>query len=722
MKVLKFGGSSVADATRISLVLDIVSKALETDRVILVCSAISGCTDALLEIGKEEDKVLKAARTEALKDRHMKIVKRLFTGSERSEVGEGLQALFNELAAVPGQECVSFGELFSTYIIARKFFFEEVPVEWIDSRKLILTRDGAVDEKTTYANIKAVVDGSPAVKLFVAPGFIASKEDGSVTTLGRGGSDYSAAIYAAGSKASALEIWTDVPGIMTANPKVVPGAVTIPDISYKAALSLAANGAKVLYPLTVKPAMEAGIAFSIKNTFDPSLPGTIVSGRLAEGRGAWMGVTSQKAGDSGDVAVCLVGESIPDREAACRRILSALADAGVQPLGGVEGEGDEFFIRVRPTIEQAAVAAIHREFFEVRSVTTIPVFVAGFGAVGSELVRLLGQNKDRIAERSGHAIRLAGLANSKRFAIDLAGIEPVKAASVLESGDSASGGAFVDAVIACAPRGAVFVDCTDDHNLHTRYKDLFRRGINIVTSNRRSLALPYVQYASLKREARQNGVFFRYDTTVGNSLPILESIASDANCSDGIESIEAVVSCTLNYIITGHGGAQGKTLAQLLRCAQSEGLTEPDPRTDLGGRDVLRKLLILSREAGVALEEEDVEISPLLGPEFFDCPLEEFYSRLEEYEPLFAQKEKALAAAGKCQRFVASLRKDPSSGLGFKAQIKMQDFTPESPFFWINGTENVIVVSSEYSAPLVIKGAGEGVRLAATGIIKNILM
>ena len=306
--------------------------------------------------------------------------------------------------------------------------------------------------------------------------------------------------------------------------------------------------------------------------------------------------------------------------------------------------------------------------------------------------------------------------------MDLRGIKPEEAEKRLEAGENAAEGAFIDAVLACAPRGAVFVDCTNDDQLHHRYAELFRGGLSIVTSNRRSLALPFVQYAALKAEARQNGAFFRYDTTVGNSLPILESIASDANCSDGIEAIEAVVSCTLNYIITGYDGALRDSLATLLRRAQDEGLTERDPRTDLGGQDVLRKLLILAREAGVPLEADDVEITPMLGPEFFGCPLEEFYRKLAEYEPQFIAREAELDAAGQRQRFVASLRRDTAAPHGYRAEIKMQRVGPESPFYWISGTENVTVVRSEYSAPLVIKGAGEGVRLAATGIIKDILM
>lgn len=720
MQVLKFGGSSVADATRISGVADIVVAAAVKDRVLLVCSAISGCTDALIEIGGTGDAARRKALTDRLKERHHAIVRRLFTGAPREEMLSLTDSLFGELEE--GGVCPeSFGEIFSTRIIERKLACEGLKTRWLDSRRIIRTLDGKVDGRTTYANMRAAVEDSPDVRLFVAPGFVASDEHGRVTTLGRGGSDYSAALYAAGVGADVLQIWTDVPGIMTANPKEVPSALTIPEISYRAALDLASNGAKVLYAPAVRPAMDSGIVISILNTFDPKNPGTAVSGNPPCGAEVWAGVTSQDA-PGGQTRICVVAESVASRRAAAGRIVSALDEAGIKPLGEVYGEGPVFFVDVRRIVGREAVAAIHREFFEVRAVTRVNVFIAGFGAVGQAIVEMLALNKDRIESRTGRSIRIVGVSNSRHYVVDMRGISPGDVAERLSEGPGAEGGRFVDALCAAAPRKSVFIDCTDDHELHLRYEEILRKGIDIVSSNRRAIAIPFAGYASLKATARENGAFFRYDTTVGASLPILESIADGANCSDGIESIEAVVSCTLNYIITSYDGSRSESLASLLRRAQREGLTESDPRTDLGGRDVLRKLLILAREAGVPLEESDVEIEPMLGPEFFDCPLEEFYARLDEYEPRFVARENELDEAGLRQRFVASLVKDPAARLGYRAEIKIRTVGMDSPFYWISGTENVTVVRSEYSAPLVIKGAGEGERLAAAGIIKDVLM
>ncbi len=713
MQVLKFGGSSVADATRMSSVMDIVEAALKKDRVILVASAVSGCTDALLAGGDYTP----------LQKRHREIVRRLFTGEQRENVECLVDKLFEELDAAPEREKVTYGELLSTVILARKFNSDGIPTLWIDSRELIkVGEDGKVLSEQTYANIAAAVDENPDIRLFVAPGFIASDEIGKVCTLGRGGSDYSAALYAAGSKADTLQIWTDVPGIMSANPKDIPSAQTIPDISYAAALDMAENGAKVLYAPTVRPAMDAGIAINIRNTFDPRHPGTLISSRPSPEGGAWMGVTALDFPEKERTRICLVGEALAKRSSAEARVLSSLNEAGISPLSGVYGEGSVFFIDLRMAVAKEALAAIHREFFESRTVTTLKIFIAGYGSVGKALVDLIARSTRRIAQRKGRSIRIVGISNSRKFTVDLRGIDPAQIESRIEQGESAAGGAFIDTVCELAPRKAIFIDCTDDETLYTRYEELMRCGLNIVSSNRRSLAIPYVKYAALKATARENGCFFRYDTTVGTSLPILESIASSANCSDEIESIEAVVSCTLNYIITNYDGTKGDTLAALLKRAQEEGLTEQDPRVDLGGRDVLRKLLILSREAGVALEEGDVEISPMLGKEFFDCDIDEFYRRLAEYEPQFIALEAELDEQMMRRRFVASLRKDPSARLGYKAEIKMVTVSEDSPFYWISGTENVTVVKSEYSAPLVIKGAGEGVKLAASGIIKDLLM
>lgn len=677
----------MASATAMSRVLDIVEQAAEKDRVILVSSAISGCTDALIAIGKADDP---EGQIDALEHRHLAIISRLFTGKERQDAIADCRDTFSEIRCIP-PVIESFGELLSTRILARKLSCEGFKTSWLDSRDLITVSEGVVDTAKSYEAIASAIAGHPAARVFVVPGFIARDSNGAVTTLGRGGSDYSASLYAAATDADDLQIWTDVPGIMTTNPKVVTSARTIPEISYRAAFDMARYGAKVLYAPAVAPAREKGIAINIRNTFDPSNPGTVICNRHAAVP-EWKGVASMDDALSGTTQVCLISEGVPVPEAAARRIGTALREAGIKPLDYPQcSEGSNFLVKVRTNVARSTVAALHREFFEERALTAIDVYIAGAGAVGKALKSIVDAN--------GGAFPSAG----KQLNI--------KAIS--------SDHSFVDQVLQQARSRSVFVDCTDSTDIWQKFIPLFNAGINVVSSNRRSLAVPYVDYAAMKAAAAENGCFFRYDTTVGNALPILQSISDGANCGEGPTLIEAVVSCTLNHLVTSYKGEGGESLGSLLRKAQADGLTEPDPRIDLVGRDALRKLLILSREAGVPLEEKDVEITPMLGPEYFRGSLDEFYARLEGDEPRFARLEKDLKATGMRQRFVASLRRNPDGT--FKAQIRMRRVGIDSPFYWISGTENVTVIHSSDAYPLVIKGSGEGARLAASGIIRNIL-
>jgi aspartate kinase len=690
MQVLKFGGSSVANATNISRVLDIVSKAARRDRVALVCSAISGCTDALLDLARTERGCAeRQVMLDSLKTRHEDIIRRLFTGAEREQVSGKVAALFEKLAAAPEDEMVTYGELFSTTIIAEKLRCEGFRTKWLDSRILVIKGNRTL----TYNNISTAVALEPEVEIFVAPGFIASEYEGKVTTLGRGGSDFSAALYAAALKASRLEIWTDVPGIMTANPKVVPAARTIPEMTYQAALDMATHGAKVLYAPTVQPAMEAGIAIHILNTFEPENPGTVVSAMPEPEAGEWMGVTSTDDTLQGESLLCLVSNGRINGEAACARVEDSLKKAGIKTLG-CSSDGTNIYATVRLAVAREALNAIHREFFETAPRTTLNLYIAGKGAVGSALVDLIRTSGDRIAERTGKILRIE---------------------------EASSDHGFAARVRKTALRGSIFVDVTDSEDIWREYEGLLREGINIVSSNRRALAVPFVEYAAMHAAAQENGVFLRYETTVGSALPAVESIAAGANTGDELISIEAVVSCTLNRILSEYT-LTPCTFAQIVRKAQAEGLTEPDPRIDLNGREALRKLLILAREAGVPLEEEDVEIEPVIGPEYAGLTLEEFYSKLEADEPKFAALESAADAAHQRQRFVASLVKDPAGPHGYKASIRVQNVDASHPAYRIKGTENAIIVRSAYHPyPLLIQGAGEGAVLAASSVLNDIL-
>ena len=685
--VLKFGGSSVASATNISRVLDIVEKEAAKGRVILVSSAISGCTDALLS-GEEE-------QFRDMERRHRDIVKRLFTGADREALQNRLDALFLQMREAPAAEQVTYGEIFSTTILAAKLATEGYKTEWLDSRDLVVKGD----EPLTFRRVREALQASRA-DVFVAPGFICRNAAGGVDTLGRGGSDYSAALFAAAVKARSLQIWTDVPGIMTANPRQVPAARTIPRMSYEAALDMASHGAKVLYAPTVAPAMAAGIDIEIRNTFAPEGKCTLIGNCPDASR--WIGVASE-----GNV-IRLVGAELPGiggddaRDAAG----SALREAGIAALD-MTADGPSLDIEVKPAVLDQALRALHRVFFQEMPVTEVNLFVAGDGAVSRALQQMVRESAQAVRERTGKQLRIVGLANSREYGTDLGG-KPV----IGQKGD------YIRAILEQAPKGSLFVDATDSETLYLRYPELLQAGIGIVSSNRRSFAGSYSDFAAIHLCARENGVPLRYETTVGAALPILESIARGANSCDEVLSIEAVVSCTLNQILSGYrpGGA---SFASLVRRAQESGLTEPDPRLDLGGRDALRKLLILAREAGIPLEESDVRVRPIVPETLLQGSLPQFYEGLEAYESQWAGEALEAERQGFRRRFVASLEKTEG---GYVAGIGLKNVPPVHPAYYLRGTENAIIVRSAFHPyPLVIQGPGEGAREAASSILNDIL-
>ena len=681
-RVLKFGGSSVASATNMSRVLDIVSEESKKGCVILVSSAISGCTDALLS-GTVQD-------IECMQQRHRAIIDRLFTGAERASAQSKIDALFRELRQAPKEEQVTYGEILSTTILTEKLKLEGYGAKWLDSRKLVVKGD----PQTTYRNIAAAAEGA---EIYVAPGFICGTPEGGVSTLGRGGSDYSAALYAAAVQAESLQIWTDVPGIMTANPRQVSAARTIPRMSYQSALDMAEHGAKVLYAPTVAPAMEKGIDIEIRNSFAPDGKYTVIGAEPDPTR--WIGVSSQ----DGKIRITGAGSQADN---GLKAAADALREAGIAAVSMRE-DGPSLDIEVRSAVVAQALNALHRAFFEELPVQEVNLFIAGNGAVSKALVQMIRQTAPGVENRSGKRLRIVGLADSRNYGIDAAG-DP----QLSQSGD------YIDAVVARAPKGSLFIDATDSETLYKRYQELLEAGIGIVSSNRRSFAVPYPEFAAMHAAARENGVILRYETTVGAALPVLESIALGANSCDEILSIEAVVSCTLNQIL-GSYRPGGESFASLLRKAQSSGLTEADPRMDLGGKDALRKLLILAREAGVKLEEQDVKVESVVPEALMQGSLASFYKDLEAYEPQFAAAARTAESLGFRRRFVASLEKTKD---GYRAGIALKQVPPVHPAYHLSGTENAIIIRSAFHPyPLVIQGPGEGAREAASSILNDIL-
>ncbi len=820
MQVLKFGGSSVSDAANMSKVVEIVTKAVDRDRTILVASAISGCTDTLIRIGN-----LAAERDESYKElisglqaRHHEIIRSLLPMEKQEESTEVCDSLFDSLRSIAQGVCLlgelspasldaiqSFGELWSTKILATKLASIGIATKWIDSRKIIRTvakgDKNVVDVQKTYYRVNEMVENNPITQLFVLPGFIASDKQGRTTTLGRGGSDYTASLYAVGCKARILEIWTDVPGMMTSNPKVVPTARTISNISYKAALELSHFGAKVIYPPTIQPVVAEGIPIYVKNTFDPEAHGTLIEKNPPRSKDKLIGISNsdniallslegsgmvgipgfssrlfetlsqndiniilitqassvhtmciavsekdaEKAKEAADRCfayeislgklnplkvekgfsiVCLVGDDVLNQTGATGRMLAALGRNSIPVRATAQGSSERnISVIISSSDAEAAIRTIHNEFFDKRSGKDINLFIAGFGTVGRALVDIIAKNRDKIAARTGRRLHVCGLSNSRRFIIDKHGLDLNDIKTQLDNGISSADEAYFTQLATFSLENSVFVDCTASADIAFKYMNLFKKGYSVVACNKITFSSPYKQYAALKEAAIEIGATLRYETTVGAALPILESISRSVHSGDEILRIEAVLSGTLNYIFSNYAGGEGGTFAEVVKRAQDAGYTEPDPRLDLSGRDVLRKLIILSREAGVGIDEKDVEISPILGEEFFEGDVASFYEKLAQNEEMFAERYAEAASKGLRQRFVASLVKDADAPFGYRAKIGLESIDASHPLFNLCGTDNAALIQTDfYPSPLVIQGAGAGAYQTASGVLNDIII
>ena len=820
MQVLKFGGSSVADAAAMSKVVDIVTKAVDRDRSILVVSAIKGCTDTLIKIGNLASKRDESYKEliSGLQEQHHQIISDLLPREKQEESTEVCDSLFNSLRSIAQgvyllgelspaslDAIQSFGEIWSTKILATKLASIGIETKWMDSRKIIRTvakgDKNIVDAQKTYARVNEMLEGNPATQLFVLPGFIASDKQGRTTTLGRGGSDYTASLYAVGCKARILEIWTDVPGMMTSNPKVVPTARTISNISYKAALELSHFGAKVIYPPTIQPVVAEGIPIYVKNTFAPEAEGTLIEKNPPRSKDKVIGISNsdniallslegsgmvgipgfssrlfetlsqndiniilitqassvhtmciavsendaERAKEAADRCfayeislgklnplkvekgfsiVCLVGDDVLNQAGATGRMLAALGRNSIRVRATAQGSSERnISVIISSKDTEAAIRTIHNEFFDKRSGKDINLFIAGYGTVGRALVDIIAKNREKIAARTGRRLHICGLANSRKFIMDKNGLDLNDIQEQLSKGQSSADEAYFTQLGTLSLENSVFVDCTASADIAFKYMHLFKKGYSVVACNKITFSLPYKQYAALKEAAIEIGATLRYETTVGAALPILESISRSVHSGDEIIRIEAVLSGTLNYIFSNYAGGEGGTFAQVVRRAQEAGYTEPDPRLDLSGRDVLRKLIILSREAGVGIDEQDVEISSILGDEFFEGDVEAFYKKLEENEEMFAARYNEAASKGLRQRFIASLVKDENAPFGYKAKIGLESVSSEHPLFSLCGTDNAALIQTDfYPSPLVVQGAGAGAYQTASGVLNDIIV
>ena len=815
MQVLKFGGSSVGSAEAIDKVIAIVTERSKKEPTIVVVSAMSGVTDQLLMLAQSASQGNEAYKTiiQNIEQKHLDAVRALLPIQQQSgtlsmvkqllnELESNCEGLFmlRELSMRMQDKIISFGEILSSKIISAAFESRGIKQQWVDSRNLIKTDskyfNAVVNKELTDSTIQAYFSTKEnnSFDVYMAPGFIASDKDGNTTTLGRGGSDYTGAIYAAALKASALEIWTDVSGMMTADPRMVSNAKEIPQISYQEAMELSHFGAKIIYPPTIQPVMYQNIPVWIKNTFEPNHPGTIIENNSPKDDNFIRGISSIKdlcllslegAGmvgipgfskrlfdalakklinvilitqSSSEHSICvgvnvqdahqaklavdaefeqeintqkvepliiekdlsiiaLVGEQMKNHPGVSGKMFGVLGRNGINVRAIAQGSSEKNITAVIASSDvKKAINVLHEEFFET-SYKQLNIYVAGVGNVGGKLINQIQKQAEYLKKSLRLQINIVGIANSKKQLINVDGLDLTNWKEQLAEAKPGGIADYVQAILENNLRNSVFVDVTAHETVANVYAQLLEKAVSVVACNKIACSSPYANYAKLKSLARQYNAAFLFETNVGASLPIIGTLNDLVRSGDTINKIEAVLSGTLNFVFNNYaGGKDGKSFAQVVKQAQEEGYTEPDPRLDLGGTDVMRKIMILAREAGQKIEMEDISNNAFLPASCFNGSVADFYVEMEKQEDHFKKLYEAAAAEGCKLKFVASFENG-------KAKVGLQHIQPSSDFYHLYGKDNLVLFySMRYpELPLVIKGAGAGADVTASGVFADII-
>lgn len=804
MKVLKFGGTSVGRAEGLRQVKRVVEACHE--EVIVVVSALGGVTDQLLltsRMAAAGDMEYKN-QLDQIVMRHRQAIEDTVDSSCRAEVLAKVNALLDELANIfkgvclikdlspkTGDAIVSYGERLSSVIVQGVL----APAELFDARDFIKTKPYFGKHIVEFAPTEELIRARFAVmpKVTVVPGFIASdNQTGDVTNLGRGGSDYTASVLAATLKADSLEIWTDVDGFMTADPKVISNAYVIEHLTFVEAMELCNFGAKVIYPPTIFPAYHNNIPIRIRNTFNLDAPGTYITkdktpdSRTIKGissindtclitiRGLGMvgvigvnyrifkalsksGISvffvSQAASENttsigvrnGDAelavqvlstefaqeismgeinppvtqhdlaTVAIVGENMRHRPGVAGKLFGTLGRNGINVIACAQGasETNISFVVAKENLRKS-LNVIHDSFF-LSEYQVLNIFLAGVGLVGSNLLDQIRQQQEKLMRENSLKIRIVGITNSRHYIVSRSGIDLTTykeqlAASTLVSTPER----FRDEILSMNIFNSVFVDCTASPAVASIYEDLLSHNVSVVAANKIAASSKYDHYLKLKNIARTRGVKFLFETNVGAGLPIINTISDLINSGDRILKIEAVVSGTLNYIFNEMN--ETIPMSRAIVMAKEAGYAEPDPRIDLSGMDVIRKLVILSREAGYHVEQEDVQKHLFIPAEYFEGSVKDFWKHIPELDADFESRRKKLAAEGKRWRFIASMDHG-------KTEVSLREVGPDSPFYHLEGSNNVILLTTERykEYPMQIKGYGAGASVTAAGVFADII-
>jgi len=803
MKVLKFGGTSVSSASNIRIVNEILRE--QEPGTVVVVSAFGGVTDQIIHtanLALQRDNSWKD-ECGSMRDRHLKTAGELLDGGVLKEAQATVNALMDEfqeildgvsrlgdLSPKTMDRLLSFGERNSAMLIARFV----TNARFVDARDLIRTNsefgNAKVDFEITNRQIREQI-GSPEQMLLV-PGFIARDPENLTTTLGRGGSDYTAAILAAALDASVLEIWTDVSGFMTADPRIVSKAYPVECMSYEEAMELSHFGAKVIYSPTLTPAYNAHIPIRVKNTFSKEHPGTLITTTSSCKKNELIkGISSinevalvtvkgtgmvGKTGTSGRVfsslarynvnvilitqassemsisfaispsdcsrasralneefeieikhrqemeieildelsVIAIVGEGMRHRPGISAILFRSLGRNGISVIATAQGSS-ELNISVVLSKEslKKALNVIHEGFF-LSGYRELHLYLTGLGNVGKKLLLQLQKQQKNLMENLKLKVNLVGIVNSRKMVIDPDGIDPANYKERLEKGEPSDLNKLIEDIGFHNLRNSVFIDCTANEQVGMVYEQLFNKYVSVVTANKIAASSSFEYYSNLKNVAIQKGVKFSFETNVAAGLPVISTINDLIKSGDNILKVEAVVSGTLNYIFNTMG--PDIPFSQATRMAMEEGYSEPDPRLDLSGLDVMRKLLILARESGYPLEESDIEVKPFLPEELFKGDLDEFWAEVRKQDDSLEKKRRSLQERGLKWRYVARLDHG-------KGNMGLEEVGPSHAAYSLEASNNIIMITSDRyrELPLIVKGYGAGADVTAAGVFADVI-
>ena len=808
MKILKFGGSSIGTMERIKAVVDIIKQSKnQNSEIVVVGSAMHGVTNKLIEAsrqafhGENYEEILKE-----LEAHHISVANEVSKKNSGSQLHRWIEQTFNELREfihgiwILGEitnrtldYVMSYGEQLSCTIIAETLNSSGIAAEYVDSRTLIRTdlTYGAANVNFDLTNWNILNHFKGKTALQVVTGFIARGPENETTTLGRGGSDYTASILGAALNADEIEIWTDVDGVLTTDPRKVPGAFSLESLTYEEAMELSHFGAKVIHPPTMLPAMHKKIPIRIRNSFNPAFPGTLISEQAessspslvkgiacidhvgllkvkGEGILRTVGIASRifttlarkeievilVTQSSSEHSICLaiapehtraareelelefrvelhlgqistitvetdasvaavVGEHVQNIHGVTGKVFEALGRNGINPRAIAYGSSERILGLVLSQNDlKKAMNALHDQLF-LSQQKTLNLFLIGPGLVGSALLDLLQDQKDYAQKSLRTQLKLVGIVNSRKMFFVENGIDLTKWRQLLNASYNKSDlNDFTKTVRQYNAANSIVIDCTGIESTVQQYLPLFDASISVITSSKVANTLTYDFYRKLRATASQHGAEFRYSTNVGAALPIIDSIKNIVHNGDSIERIEAVLSGTLSFIFNSINA--GKLFSEAVREAQTNGYTEPDPRIDLNGTDVKRKLLILIREADIKMEIDDIVIEPYLPKKVFEEA--DIDKALREADLIIGQK-KALANQHGCSLMYIARYENG------KAHIGVEEIPPSHPFYYLSGNDNIVSLTTRslYRQPLIVRGGGAGARLTASGIFNDIL-